>query len=292
MRRADLHIHTDASDDATQPIEHVFARAAALGLAAITISDHEGIAQWAAGRRLADRYGITFVPGIEISATWIGDLAHVLGLFPAGAGPSFTPFMTERLWSERKRVQLTVLEALRREGMQVTVEEYEAEARSGRPDTFHMPLYRLLRRRGIIADAKEYILLRRETGIRFSYPEIPEVVAAIQAAGGIAVLAHPGVSGEDFHLFGEGDLSALADAGLDGVEVWHHTHNAAQIDAYAGIAHRLSLLPTGGSDSHRVDASAGHRVGDYTCDWDAVVAYLAGRRDVAGSLQESPRLLE
>jgi 3',5'-nucleoside bisphosphate phosphatase len=276
MRHADLHIHTNASDDATQTIEWVFARAAELGLTAITISDHEGMVQWDAGRRLAREHGLIFVPGIEISSTWNGLTAHMLGLFPRGAGASLESFLVERVWAERRRVQTAILERLQSQGAALTLDEYEQEIARNRPGTFHMPLYRLLRRKAILADEQEYMALRKATIEGFGYPTAQETIAAIHDAGGAAVLAHPGGSDPGFHQFTGEEIAALAAAGLDGVEVFHRKHDEALTRRYAKAAERLGLPRFGGSDSHRADAAPGRRVGDHTCDWDEVRSVLDG----------------
>jgi len=79
-----------------------------------------------------------------------------------------------------------------------------------------------------------------------------QVVAMVHAAGGIASLAHPGVSARD-HL-----IAPLAAAGLDALEVVHSDHDAATETRYRALATELGLLVTGGSDFHAVD---GHRPG-------------------------------
>ncbi len=82
MRKADLHLHTHASSDASFDPEEVFSIAKARGLTALTFSDHDSFASNAAGQRLADIYDVAFLPGVEITSSWGGKPAHVLGFFP------------------------------------------------------------------------------------------------------------------------------------------------------------------------------------------------------------------
>jgi len=275
MRKADLHIHTNASDDASLDPEWIFARASDRRLAALAFTDHEGMAHWKEGRRLSRQYGVAFLPGIEISSLWKGEMAHLLGYFPHGVDATFERFLTEGVWAERRRVQLTLLKHLQGQGVPVTVEEYEAEAQAGRAGTFHMPLYRLLRRKGIVADAHDYLEVRRSANIRLSYPPVPVVISAVHVAGGIAVLAHPGAGGDNFYDFAAEDIVALAGAGLDGLEVSHRLHDHAMTEGYARLADELGLLKTGGSDIHHESSGDGRGPGDYTCDWDAVLRHIA-----------------
>jgi predicted metal-dependent phosphoesterase TrpH len=71
-----------------------------------------------------------------------------------------------------------------------------------------------------------------------------DVVAVIQAAGGLASLAHPGVTGKDEII------EPLVSAGLDAIEVYHSDHSPEQQRAYAAMAQTYGLAISGGSDYH------------------------------------------
>src|SRR5206468_1378863 len=71
-----------------------------------------------------------------------------------------------------------------------------------------------------------------------------EAIALIHQAGGLAVMAHPGLNRTDELIPG------LAEAGLDGLECFHTKHSAGMAAEYRGMAERLHLLVTGGSDCH------------------------------------------
>ena len=84
-------------------------------------------------------------------------------------------------------------------------------------------------------------------------PSPASVVDAIHDAGGIASMAHPGVTNRD-------DLIApLVEGGLDAIEVYHSDHTPDDVIAYKGLADRLGTLVTGGSDFHGED---------YPAPWD------------------------
>ena len=112
MRRADLHIHTRASDDATLEPEQVFHLAKERGLAAVAFTDHENIGSIEEGNRLSTVHSVIFLPGIEISSLWQGQLAHVLGYFSDGVGPSFKTFLVEGVLPARRMTQLGLLKRL------------------------------------------------------------------------------------------------------------------------------------------------------------------------------------
>jgi hypothetical protein len=200
-----------------------------------------------------------------------------LGYFPNGAASSFDAFLTERIWQERRRIQLILLERLRERGVSVTLAEYEAEAQAGPAGTYHLPLYRLLLKKGIISSVADYGAMRKDANIKFLFPMIPEVIAAVQKAGGFAALAHPGAQGGLFFRFDGADIAALAADGLDGVEVFHHHHDQAQTEHFAQAADRLGLVKTGGSDLHR-QARGGRKLGSWFCDWDQVLQYIDARK--------------
>ena len=272
MNRADLHIHTVASGDSTLQPADIFEQAVAAGLSAIAFTDHDGIAANAEGRRLAAQHGIEFLAGIEMSSSWEGRLAHLLGYFPNGAGSSLHPYIVESIASNTRRNALTILEYLRPLGYNISVEEYDARA----AEMGHRgsPLYELAFERGFTPSVAAYqaqvATLPIEPG-RSSYPPLAQNIAAIHAAGGFAILAHP-FAAPDFFVFGEEELETLAGLGLDGVEVFHPVHEErGVIERYTDIAGRLGLIATGGSDSHGKAVPPSKRfVGGMTCDWDVV----------------------
>ena len=77
---ADLHIHTRKSDG-TNTVEEVFQRAKESGLEAIAITDHDTIAGVPEGLEMSVKYGVKFVPGIELSAIYNGKEIHIVALF-------------------------------------------------------------------------------------------------------------------------------------------------------------------------------------------------------------------
>ena len=161
VRKADLHIHTRASDDAILEPELIFRLAKERGLAAVAYTDHEGMASVAEGQRLSTVYGVAFLPGIEITSLWRGQFAHVLDYFPNGAASSFETFLVKRVWPGRRRAHLTLMEPLRQRGVEVTIAEYDAEAQAG---GYHLPLYRVLLRKGVVSGLEDYTVMRKVRG--------------------------------------------------------------------------------------------------------------------------------
>ncbi|RDZ45030.1 histidinol-phosphatase [Haloferax sp. Atlit-10N] len=63
----DLHVHTDASYDCEMSVEAVLARAAAVGLDAVAITDHDSVGSLPRAFDIAHEYGVRVVPGVEVS---------------------------------------------------------------------------------------------------------------------------------------------------------------------------------------------------------------------------------
>jgi len=84
----------------------------------------------------------------------------------------------------------------------------------------------------------------------------------IAEAGGAAVLAHSGVVSRGWRMPDQ-TISALAAAGLAGLEVWHPDHDQAERSRLGALAVDLDLVPTGGSDDH--GSLTGYRLGQVTC---------------------------
>jgi predicted metal-dependent phosphoesterase TrpH len=104
-----------------------------------------------------------------------------------------------------------------------------------------------------------------------------EVVALVTAGGGVASLAHPGYRPRDEIVPG------LVDAGLEAIEVFHSSHDAAAQVHYLALARRHQLLVTGGSDYHGEGARRAEFFGVVQLPrehFDALTEH-AGRRSAA-----------
>jgi predicted metal-dependent phosphoesterase TrpH len=251
QRLIDLHLHTTASDGTLTPSELV-SRALAAGLSILSITDHDTTAGSDAARPVARDAGLQLVPGIEISAVADGRDLHVLGYFIDNASAALRAFL-ERQRVDRVRRVAEMGERLTALGCPIDVAPILADAGRGRSVGRPQIAAALV--------AAGHVRTRNEAFDRFlefggaayvprcgTSPE--EVVAIIHAAGGIASLAHPGVSARD-HL-----IAPLAAAGLDAIEAAHSDHNAATEARYRTLAADLGLLVTAGSDFH---GDGGHR---------------------------------
>ena len=247
----DLHLHTTASDGTLTPSELV-SFACAAGLSVISITDHDTTAGCEAASEAARAAGLQLVPGIEISAVADGRDVHVLGYFIDIASASLRGFL-DRQRTDRLRRVAAMQERLAALGCPIDVAPILEDAGRGksvgRPQVAaalvaagHVPTRDEAFRRYLEFDGAAYV---PRCGASPA-----EVVAIVHGAGGVASLAHPGVTMRD-HL-----IAPLAAAGLDAIEAVHSDHDAPTQARYRALAAELGLLVTAGSDFH---GDSGHR---------------------------------
>ena len=248
---ADLHTHTTCSDGQLNPLDLLEA-AVERGIRVLAITDHDTLAGWDAVQHAAADRTVELIPGVELSVTVGEQEVHLLGY---GFNPTHAGLRSHLAWfaeARRERVQQMVdnLQAL---GVGVTLEDVEHAADGaealGRPHVAmaltaagHVDSYE---------DAFDQYLAQEEPAFA-SKPSFParKALDLLHDAGGVGVLAHPG------HWTSGRLLHQLDRAGLDGIEVWHPSHDASLVAYYERMARDYGLTATGGSDFH------GHRPND------------------------------
>jgi predicted metal-dependent phosphoesterase TrpH len=249
----DLHLHTTASDGALSP-SALALQARAAGLSVFSVTDHDTVAGLAEAQRSAVDAGIECIAGIEISAVSDGRDVHMLGYFIDAASGSLQRFL-ERQREDRLRRVREMGGRLAALGAPIDVTPILADASRGR-SVGRPQIAEALLAAGHIATRDEAYSRFLEFGGPAFVPRCgtspAEVVALIHDAGGLASMAHPGLTRLD-HL-----IPQLAGAGLDALEARHSDHDRETEARYRAMARELGLLITGGSDFHGADS--GHRV--------------------------------
>ncbi len=248
-RRLELHAHTHFSDGVLSP-EALVALALERGLRALAVTDHDSV-EGVAPALAAATGQLEVVPGIEVSSTLEGHDLHVLGYFvEAGSEP-----LARRLGQfreERRERARAILERLETLGAPIAADEVFAAAGPGVVGRPHIA--QALLRAGHVASID--VAFQKYLGARGSAfvprPAFPsaEAVRIIRDAGGVAVLAHPG-------LLERRLVEQLTEAGLAGIEVWHPQHGASAQRHWREVAEDLGLVATGGSDFHGPHRGAG-----------------------------------
>lgn len=242
-QRADLHNHTTASDGRLSPAAMV-RWAKELGLAAIGICDHDTVAGLAEAEAAAAQLGVEVVPGVELNCEAMGHEVHILGYYTdRTAGPLLT-LLEKRRAARTERIEAMV-RRLNEHGIAVEFAAVQALATGtlGRP---HLAV--ALAQAGYAPDPwaafEQFLKPGRPGYVPRSKLDPREAVEVIRAAGGVAVLAHPGLIGDDAWI------ERLVGAGLQGLEAFHSEHTPEQAAFYQRKAEALGLLVTAGSDSH------------------------------------------
>jgi predicted metal-dependent phosphoesterase TrpH len=241
----DLHTHSTASDGQYPPAE-VAARAAAAGTAVWSLTDHDTVAGQAAAAAAARAHGMRFVPGIELSVFLDEREIHVLGHFVDPAHPTLTRF--EDFLADRRRERMA--EMVRRlDGLGVHVTPDAIVAYSGGKTIGRPHVARAVVAAGAAATVKEafdrFLGEGRPAYVGRYRLTAAQAVELVRGAGGVATLAHPGVS-----KIGREDLVRLRSIGFDGVEVRHPEHSPGQVASLRQAASELGLVPTAGTDFH------------------------------------------
>ncbi|MGM0545888.1 MAG: PHP domain-containing protein [Bacteroidota bacterium] len=247
MAKADLHIHTTASDGNSTP-EQIVRSAKKHKLDIISITDHDTIRGYQEAVDVAKECEITLLPGVEITADFSGRECHLLGYCFDPDHPAMQKLLVQHYHSRLERGKWIVNE-LTKQGLDIDIEEVKAEANGsniGRPH-----IASVLIDKGYVASFKEAFiryLSDQSLGTIFNeYYSHHKVIETVKKAGGAVVVAHPS------NLYTEQDLEELVDAGIDGIELIHPSHNYEKQKQVEAFAEEHNLLKTGGSDFHGGD---------------------------------------
>lgn len=244
MKFADLHLHTFFSDGTFTP-EELVERARTIGFAAIALTDHdtvEGCERAAAACAVAN---IEFITGTELTAEHADTEVHILAYFVDTRNQTLLTRIAEFQTVRQSRIHEMVA-ALNKLGIPLKAESVFALANCKSPGRPHVA--RAMVKEKLIGNLDEaferYLKKGRPAWIPKTKMSALESVELIHQAGGLAVMAHPGLNRTDEII------PALVDAGLDGIECFHTKHSTAMAERYLEIAEKYHLLVTGGSDCH------------------------------------------
>ena len=250
MNLLDLHCHSTASDGDLPPAELV-ARAAARGCRILALTDHDCTAGLAEAGQAAETCGVQLVAGVEVSVTWRNRTIHVVGL---GIDPQ-QPDLALGLKSIREG-RIGRAEAMAADLLRVGVEDAFAGAMRycSNPEMIsrtHFARYLIETGRAKDKDQafKRFLVNGKPGYVRHQWAELADAVRWIRAAGGIAVIAHPGRYKIGRRLMGEliADFKA---AGGEAIEVVSASHSASEISQFGKLARAEGLLASSGSDFH------------------------------------------
>jgi predicted metal-dependent phosphoesterase TrpH len=271
--RIDLHTHSTASDGTDPPAE-VVRRARQAGLDVLALTDHDTLAGHAAARQALPP-GLALVTGMELSCRLEGHSVHMLAYGLAAAGGSELAAECAAIVAGRRSRGRDMVDRLRELGVDITWPQVEALAEGGVVCRPH--LARAMVAAGAISRPEQAFTPEwigaggRAYVSRYALDPV-RALWLIAQAGGAAVLAHPGAVSRGWKIPDE-TISALAAAGLAGLEVQHPDHDQAERSRLGALAADLDLVPTGGSDDH--GSLTGDRIGQETCPPESYERLLA-----------------
>ncbi|WP_420209092.1 PHP domain-containing protein [Candidatus Electronema sp. JC] len=264
----DLHTHSVYSDGTATPLQ-LIRMAAASGLTGFALTDHDTVEGVAEAMRLGTEHGVDVLSGLELSARHGEGCIHILGYGVDLANPQLCAALA-RLQQGRAERNVQILDKLVKLGIAITMEETERLSACGQTGRPHIA--RLLLAKGYVQSLNHAFTLylgRNKAAWcgRFAY-SAAETIAIIHEAGGVAVLAHPGII--DPELKAQPQLvRELAERHLDGMEIHYPGHNYNMIQLFSGLAKQHGLIATGGSDYHgdsRIKGLAGRATGFFPPD--------------------------
>jgi|GEM_PF-1243616 len=263
--RIDAHCHTDCSDGNIS-IEQRIAFIRKVGFDAATITDHDFISTEQVARAEAAAGELPYIPGIELSLAHKGQVVHMLGYY---VEPAFPPLQAhiQRVQEVDKALTAKLLADARSLGITFEIDDLISPSLH----TFYsLQFVKRLAREVFDNDSARlmpvFLELMDNNSISYSdfspWP-VRDAIDLIRAAGGFAVLAHPGgredpaMNALGFLFHSEADVHQYVEWGLDGIEISHPVHTGEEKAFYEGLAEKFSLLTTAGSDCHGDDPFLG-----------------------------------
>ncbi|MEX2604585.1 MAG: PHP domain-containing protein [Gracilimonas sp.] len=244
LSKADLHIHTTCSDGKLSPSEAV-ELAKEKNLASLSITDHDTYKGYFEAINKANELEIELIPGAEITST-IGDKeAHILAYYFDPDTSYLEDFLKQQKTARKQRIK-GIIKTIQKTGIDVDYDEVWAEANGANMGRPH--LARVLTQKGYVSSPKEafirYLSNQKLGNIENTYSDYREVIEIIKNVGGACVVAHPG------KMYTDDEMTDFVEAGIDGIECIHPSHNFTLQKKYTEFCVEHGLLMTGGSDTH------------------------------------------
>lgn len=248
MAYADLHIHSTASDGTLSP-EEIVRLCVENGVGALSVTDHDAVEGTLRAAPLARAAGLVYISGVEIDSLWRGRDVHVLCY---GADLENGALLTciREARARMDGMSDALLERMLKDFPALSKEEYAAFERDKTLGGWKMLHYLLFK--GVTRSMTDGMRFYGRYGVSYAeagFRPTAEVTSIIRAAGGKAILAHPGVT-----LRGEANfpraLEELAEEGADGLECWYPAHSRDVRETCLSLCRRRKLLVSAGSDCH------------------------------------------
>ena len=242
-RKTDLHTHTNSSDG-YYLAEELVMKAKEKGIEILSITDHDSTNSISKAIDVGRDLGIEIIPGVEISSDLRGAEVHILGYFIDINNKELEHYL-RFFRDERLRRAANIIGKLNNLGLEITLNDVLTQAKNsaiGRPHIAQAMVERNLVNSYFEAFNK-YIKNGGPAYEKKVHLSPQSAFKIISDAGGLSFIAHPG-------KMPEGIIKELIEAGADGIEVIHPSHDNNLVRFYRGIVNEYFLLESGGSDFH------------------------------------------
>ena len=249
MKIYDLHAHSNFSDGVLPPHE-VVARAKLRGVDVLALTDHDSVAGLDAASTAAREHGMTLIPGVEISVTWEKYLVHILGLCVDRSNATLLQGLAQLQEIRERRAEL-MGERLEKHGVPNALAGALKHASNGLVTRRHFALHMVeIGMAPTLPKVFERYLRPSKPGyVATQWVSLQDTVNWINAAGGVAVVAHP--QRYDMSATTRRRLAEqFAAYGGVGIEVVCGGSGQDVVQSSAALAQRFGLLASVGSDFH------------------------------------------
>lgn len=264
MQKADLHVHTNASDGLLSP-EEVVKWAGIKRLAAVGITDHDTVNGIKPAIAAASIYGVEVVPGIELSTLFEDEEIHILGYYIDYQADWFLDIL-KKIQNSRFERASRIVDKLNAMDVKITLDQVKGIADDGAIGRPHIA--RAMIDKGYISNIKEafkgYIGKGCPAYVERYKLSSGEAIDMIRQLGGVSVLAHPGL------IKNKASIGRIIELGVNGIEVYHTKHDDETVRNAMTIARSKKLLITGGSDCHGIKLNNEPIIGNCSVDYKYV----------------------
>ncbi len=266
--RVDLHIHSTASDGTWTPAE-IVERAHAAGLGLIALTDHDTLGGVPQAQAAAAALGMRVLAAVEFNTDAIGREIDILGYFDVlPTDPALRNILQTR---ERARVDraMAIVAKLQAIGLPVSYDRVR-EIAGGIVARPHVA--QAMMEKGYVTNQHEayerYLGMGAPAFVAHDLFHPAEAIRAIRHAGGLPIVAHPGLIGDD------ASVQMLIDAGVGGLEAYYPEHSAETVARYSALAKANHLVVTAGTDCHGPGRKKSYPIGSVTLPEADQAAFL------------------
>ena len=251
----DLHVHSTASDGSLTP-RQILDLAKKTDIRAISLTDHDTISGIREIKDIIHSYPLEFITGVEISCAPPSQFKKLGSIHMLGYGFSIYDTALNDALAKAAEARATrnpkIIEKLNELGFDIRLSE--VEARFGARQTGRPHIAELLVEKGYVSDFRQafdlYLGKNKPAYVEKFKITCRDAIKLILDAGGLPVLAHPGIIEFDHAHDLDTFVGMLAEDGLAGIEVYYSGHDTAKTNYFADLAHKKGLVATGGSDFH------------------------------------------